>query len=424
MSRQTGSLILKLLAALLVVVAGARVIAPYLTDLQLLSDYSEFYQALEWAIVATLLALIIGVALRRLSVKVVAITTIILALIVGARYFFPVPLPHIQLPAEVLFVIPGTNFGFTNTMLAILTTDVLLIVLALLVRRKLEMVPSGLQNLFEAIIEFWQDTAQQLVSPEIAQRWLPLAMTMFLLVGLANWSELIPGYDTIGTACIECPHVEGGPEVEHTFFDGWTAGPFFFAMARSEVDPHAGEEAESHGSAGPALIGTAHAQEGEPSAAEGEAHAAVLPRAVVPWYRAASTDLNFTLALALIAFTVVQIAGIRALGAGGYFGKFLNFKEGGLGLFVGLVEAISELSRIISFSFRLFGNVFAGQILLFVIPFLLPFLVPVMIYGLETFVGLIQGYVFAVLTLAFMGAAVTPHHHADEHPHEDDHDHH
>ena len=112
MSRQTGSLILKLLAALLVVVAGARVIAPYLTRLQLLTDYSEFYQAMEWAIVAILIALIIGVALRRLSVKAVAITTIVLALIVGARYFFPVPLPHIQLPAEVLFVIPhGTAEG-------------------------------------------------------------------------------------------------------------------------------------------------------------------------------------------------------------------------------------------------------------------------------------------------------------------------
>ena len=158
--------------------------------------------------------------------------------------------------------------------------------------------------------------------------------------------------------------------------------------------------------------GTAYADEANPTTGDAETGPVM---AVVPFYRAAATDLNFPLALALIAFTVVQIAGIRALGGWGYFSKFLNFKEGVLGFVVGFVEGISELSRIISFSFRLFGNIFAGQVLLFVIPFLVPLLLPVMIYGLETFVGLIQGYVFAVLTLAFMGAAVAPHHHEEDH---------
>jgi F-type H+-transporting ATPase subunit a len=422
-SQQTRSLILKLLAIVLVLLLAVRFIGPILTSLQLIPDLSEFYTALTWAIVATLIALVIGVALGRLRPKVVAITTILIAMIVGARYFFPVPLPHIQLPGEVLWVIPGINFGFTNTMLAILTTDALLIVLALMVRRRIEMVPSLLQNIFEAVIEFWQDTAHQLISPDLAKRWLPLAMTMFFLVGLANWSELIPGYDTVGWACNECPHVEGTPEIEHTHFSGFYFFPsvfgdrVFMATARAEEHAAGEEEAEEeaagasdHGSG----TGTVFAQ-GEGEAPESGEAAAGPTFAVVPFYRAAATDLNFTLGLALIAFIVVQVAGIRALGGWGYLSKFLNFKEGGLGIFVGLVEAISELSRIISFSFRLFGNVFAGQILLFVIPFLLPFLVPLVPIGLELFVGLIQGYVFAVLTLAFMGAAVTPHHHEEDH---------
>lgn len=413
MSRQTLSLIVKLLAAVLVIAIGVRVAGPWLSGLKLLPELTEFYQALTWVIVGLLIALVIGVALGRFSVKAVAIVTAIIAMIVGSAYFFPVPLPHIQLPAEVLWVIPGINFGFTNTMLAILTTDALLIVLTILVRRRLEMVPSGLQNLFEAVIEFWQDLAQQLVSPEIAQRWLPLAMTMFFLVGLANWSELIPGYDTIGIGCHECPHVEGAPEIDHTYFTGFYFWPEVFGenvfMAQARVEKAAAEEEAVGAGLG---AGTAYAEEESPTT-DAATHGPEM--AVVPFYRAAATDLNFTLALALIAFTVVQVAGIRSLGGWGYFSKFLNFKEGFLGIFVGLVEGISELSRIISFSFRLFGNIFAGQVLLFVIPFLIPFLVPVIIYGLETFVGLIQGYVFAVLTLAFMGAAVTPHHHEDDH---------
>jgi F-type H+-transporting ATPase subunit a len=320
--------------------------------------------------------------------KVLAWTVGVLAVIVAARFLFPVPLPHIQLPAETLAVLPG-NFGFTNTMLAVLTTDALLILFALAVRRRLAMVPSGVANLAEAVVEFWQNQAEQLVGSDLAKRWLPLVLTMFFLIGLANWSELIPGYDTVGLACHDCPHPEGAAPEEHTLFSGKHVGPLFLAMRRAEPSDTEHPEQE--------LADDAHAGEEN--------------LAVVPFYRAAATDLNFTIAMALIAFTVIQFAGFRALGVGGYLGKFFNFKEGGLGVFVGIVEFISELSRIISFAFRLFGNVFAGQVLLFVIPFLLPFLVPVPVYGLELFVGLIQAYVFAVLTLAFMAAAVTAHQH-------------
>jgi F-type H+-transporting ATPase subunit a len=338
--------------------------------------------------------------------KVLLWTVILVGAMVASRILFPVPLPHIQLPAEVLLVLPG-NFGFTNTMLAMLTTDVLLVVIALMVRRGLKPVPTGLANVVEAVVEFWHNQSVQIVGTDLTKRWLPLVLTLFLLVGLANWSELIPGYDTVGIACTDdCPHVEGGPEIEHTYFVGTDAGGVFLANQRLED-----AVAEAAESVEPGAPEEAAAPEGA------EEHAAEHPEgayAIIPFYRAAATDLNLTVALALIAFGVIQYAGFRQLGMG-YATKFLNFKEGGLGIFVGVVELISELSRIISFSFRLFGNIFAGQILLFVIPFLVPFLFPLMPIGLELFVGLIQGYVFAILTLAFMSAAVTAHHHEDHH---------
>jgi F-type H+-transporting ATPase subunit a len=339
--------------------------------------------------------------------KVLLFLAVVMIIEVFLMMRAPVPLPHIQLPPETLFVMPG-NIGFTNTMLALLMADVLLLVLVLLARRKMALVPTGLANLLEAVVEFWQDQGEQLVGAELARRWLPLVMTIFLLVGVANLSGLIPGYDYIGIGCNECPKVQGAPEVEETHFLGKEVGPFFFALERAPV-----QAAKMPGSEGVAKTAVTEAKHLFNSFIPGTPAA----MAVVPFFRPAASDLNLTLALALIAFCVIQFAGIRAVGLGGYVGKFLNFKEGGLGLFVGIVEGISELARIISFSFRLFGNVFAGMILLFVIPFLIPVLVVLPFMGLEMFVGLIQAYVFAVLTLAFMAGAVTAHHAPSEEHH-------
>jgi F-type H+-transporting ATPase subunit a len=116
------------------------------------------------------------------------------------------------------------------------------------------------------------------------------------------------------------------------------------------------------------------------------------------------------LALAIIAFLAIEIAGFQALGLR-YLSKFFTLKGFPLGTFVGLLEFVSEIARIISFAFRLFGNLFAGQVLLFVMPFLVPLFLVLPIYGLELFVGMIQGFVFAILTLAFMSQAVESHDH-------------
>jgi F-type H+-transporting ATPase subunit a len=105
---------------------------------------------------------------------------------------------------------------------------------------------------------------------------------------------------------------------------------------------------------------------------------------------------------------MVQVYGFQSLGAG-YLTKFFNFKGGPVGIFVGLIELISEFAKIISFGFRLFGNIFAGQVLLFVMAFLVPWLLPLPFYGLETFVGFIQAVVFAGLALIFMQGATESH---------------
>lgn len=126
-------------------------------------------------------------------------------------------------------------------------------------------------------------------------------------------------------------------------------------------------------------------------------------------FRSSSSDLNFTLALALTAMFMVQFWSIRHTGVGGWAGKFINLKGGVIGFYVGFLELISEIGRVISFTFRLFGNLFAGEVLLSVIPSLIPFVAVLPFLGFEVFVGVIQAFVFAVLTLAFIAMATVSH---------------
>ena len=141
---------------------------------------------------------------------------------------------------------------------------------------------------------------------------------------------------------------------------------------------------------------------------------------LVPFFRAPSTDLNFTLALALIAVFLSQYFGVKTQKLG-YFKKFFDisgFKQGAMMgvimVFVGLLELIAEFARIISFSFRLFGNVFAGEVLLLVMAFLIPYIASLPFYGLELFVGFIQALVFMMLALVFFTLA-TQGHGSEEH---------
>ncbi len=129
----------------------------------------------------------------------------------------------------------------------------------------------------------------------------------------------------------------------------------------------------------------------------------------VPIFRAGNADLNGTLALALISVVLIQIFGVKFVGFAGYIKKFIDISNP-INFFVGILEIVSEFSKIISFAFRLFGNIFAGEVLMTIIAFLVPVLAPFPFLMLELFVGFIQALVFSMLTTVFLSMAITKHH--------------
>ena len=317
---------------------------------------------------------------------------IILALIVASAYaagLYPPIQPHVQLPAEAisqgpLFTIPGIGeIYLTNTLLAVLFADLVLIVIAFFVNRAVksgDMIPKGLSGAVEALLE-----ALYNLTEGTAGKWtraiFPWFATITLLVLVVNWMELFPGVDSVGFL----------HEAEH----GYPVQDLGFA--ETIVRAPEGEHSE-----GAELFG------------------------LVPYIRVTSTDLNFTVALALIAVVMVQVMGFRAQGFG-YLTKFWNTKTffsvpifGLIDFVVGLLELISEFSKVLSFAFRLFGNIFAGSVLLFVMGALLGAgglgFFQVGFLMLEFFVGLIQAIVFGMLTMTFMAQATQGHgeHHEEE----------
>jgi len=319
---------------------------------------------------------------------------IVLALIILGAIFagkYPPVQPHVQLPAEVislkpLFTIPGIgDIYITNTMLALLIADIILLAIGFSFYRASKsglMAPKGISGAVEALLEALYNMTEG-TAGKWAKTIFPWFATITMLVLIVNWMELVPAVDSVGIII---------PEGHYAVQDlGW---------AETIVEPHE----------------DAHAAEG------GEVEGFSL----VPFVRVTSTDLNFTVALALIAVVMVQVIGLRAQGIS-YLTKFWNTKTffsvpifGLIDFAVGILELISEFSKILSFAFRLFGNIFAGSVLLFVMGTLLgkggfgfgqvAFLL------LEFFVGLIQAIVFGLLTMTFMAQATQGHgeHHEEE----------
>lgn len=298
-----------------------------------------------------------------------------------ARQFPPIA-PRVQLPAEPIFPItlPAVGeFVVTNTIIATLLADVVLILLAFFVWRAIrrgDQILTGITGVIEALTDGLFSLNESTAGKWGKTIFVWMATIVFLVL-IVNWTELIPGVDSIGLFNAE--HVER-PE-DCTFNK--------FYIGSLEVVAVGGEQ--------------------ECSAA------------VVPFVRVASTDLNFTIALAIISVVMTQVIGIRALGVS-YFTKFFNTKNlftvpmfGVINLIVGFLEAILELVKILSFSFRLFGNIFAGSILLFIAGTLAPVFVQSGVLLFEWFVGIIQAIVFGLLTLIFMSLATAGH--SDEEGH-------
>lgn len=125
----------------------------------------------------------------------------------------------------------------------------------------------------------------------------------------------------------------------------------------------------------------------------------------LPLLRGPTADLNTTLALALVSVVAIQYFGFKKLGLH-YSSRFINIKNP-IYFFVGILEILSDISKVVSFAFRLFGNIFAGEVLLAVMAFLMPFIVPLPFLMLELFVGFIQALVFSMLTAVFLNVAVS-----------------
>ena len=272
----------------------------------------------------------------------------------GLPSWLSVPRPEPKLPAEEVFHLFG--FPITNTIVAAWLTIIVLVGFSYAVTRRIRLIPSRLQSAFEFLLGWLYNLCQDVAGEENGRRFFPIVTTIFLFVITNAWLSLLPGFGSI------------------------------------TVTTAAGEH--------------------------------------VHLLRGANTDINMPLALALMSFVFVEYFGLRSRGFR-YLGKFINVGQffrslgqlvrgrlragisglftGFIDIFVGFLEIMSELVRIVSFTFRLFGNMTAGEILLLIAMFLVPWIFALPFYGLELLVGFVQALIFGGLTLVFATIAVAHH---------------
>ena len=273
---------------------------------------------------------------------------------IGLPGWLSVPRPSPELPAEEVFHIFG--FPITNSIIGAWLTMIALVGFSYAVTRRMKIIPGRLQAAFEFLLGWLYDLCRRVAGEENGRRFFPVVATIFLFVAFNAWLSLIPGF-----------------------------GSILFTSAEGE-------------------------------------HVHLL--------RGANTDINLPLALALVSFIFVEYFGLKTLGIR-YLGKFLNVGQflrgmgqvtkgklragfnslfsGIIDIFVGFLEAMSEFIRIVSFTFRLFGNMTAGEILLLIAAFLVPWVFAIPFYGLELLVGFVQALIFSGLTLVFLTLAVAQH---------------
>ena len=250
------------------------------------------------------------------------------------------------------------SFPITNAMLNSWLVLVIVIILAVALRRSLKKVPKGLQNGMEMIVEMFLDLFDSVTgSRKKSLEFAPFALAFFFFILLNNWSGIVPGVGSIGQIVSR---------------DG--------------------------------------------------------ARYFIPYFRGGTADLNTTLALATIGVVVSHIVGVIAVGWWNYLNKFINIKAlleipkkvlkdptilivNPIKIFVGFIEIISELAKVASLSFRLFGNVFAGEVLLASMSAILAFGLPLPFLFLEILVGLIQALIFTMLTLTYLTINTTQEEH-------------
>lgn len=240
--------------------------------------------------------------------------------------------------------------------------------IAFLIRNRNDVIPGGLQNVVEAVVEFMLKEIEKVTNDyRQAKQFLPIVGTIFVFILVSNWMSILPGTGTIFASVLQ-PVTDLIPFISNL-------------------------QAESH----------------------------IL--------RPAASDLNLTLAIAAFAVLSSHVIGLTTLGVVTHISKFVNirgifvaFKEGPIEVgvaviefFVGLIEIVSEVAKVVSLALRLFGNIFAGEVLLTVMLGLAGYVVPVPFYFMELLVGAVQATVFAMLTLAYLVVATSEHGHNEEH---------
>ena len=258
--------------------------------------------------------------------------------------------------AEPIFKIG--NFSVTNSLLNSWLVIFIVVIFSLFLKSRIKLVPRGLQNLMEALIEGLFGLFDSVTgSREKTLKFFPLIFAFFIFILLNNWLGLLPGVGSVG------------------------------------------QVASVHGE-----------------------------KVFVPFFRGGTADLNTTLALAIIGVVISHIFGIIVLGAWNYLNKFINFKAlleipkkvfkdptilivNPVKIFVGLLEIISEIAKVLSLSFRLFGNILAGEILLASMAAIAAWGLPIPFMFLEVMVGLIQAFIFAMLVLTYLTVMTTEEQH-------------
>lgn len=285
---------------------------------------------------------------------------------------------HVELAAEKLFDLGP--IPVTNSMLTMFIVMGVLLLVFSSITRKADIVPGRGQGFLELIVEFLLGLVEGTAGKRIGRRIFPLIAGVFIFIAFSNYSGLLPGVGTVG-------YWEEKDSAEVV-----------------SVEPVADEA-------------TGQSTEAQAPEAKHE-------RVLVPFFRAPNADLNMTLAMALLTFLVVQVAGVRAHGV---IGRIKHMADPP---FLFPLEVVQEFARIISLSFRLFGNIFAGEVLLAVMYamanalkiVLIPLLFPVIFLGLEVLFGTVQALVFALLTLIYITMA-TSGGHDDTEAHESGHSH-
>ena len=311
------------------------------------------------------------------------------------------PTPHITIKPETITTAGGIDL--TNTMITSWFVVAFMIIAVFLASRRWELVPRGAQNVLEAVLEAFYNLVVNVAGEKLGRRFFPVVATIFFFVLVSNWFSLLPIFNVIGFT----------EEEEHGF-----------VMEQTDIGPF---DVNWVPLSGPGGLSGDSIDEDDPdahAAFEDAKGAGKVVGELKPLFRGPNTDLNTPLALAIVSAIAVETWGISSLGLLGYGRKFFNFGgifkgltrlnvgmvfNGVIDAFVGILELISELVRLLSFTFRLFGNMFAGEVVILMFTFLTPIIVTIIFYGLELFVGVVQAFIFAMLTLVFGVMAVTAH---------------